>query len=157
MASLLYLLRVPGAAWLCARSAKSASSHTRTARIRRYAANLGSPQSIACRSVISILRIAVPCHSLWMSLGHPFFICSECPERLGSAREAQRAQVRIRAPRVSGVMRRSQFFPTNSVPLRKKHSPHSRTLSLRPNKHCNYDTKQYRKSGAYFLSGSLDL
>ena len=24
-------------------------------------------------------------------------------------------------------------------------------------KHCNYDTKQYRKSGAYFLSGSLDL
>ena len=42
-----------------------------------------------------------------MSLWHPFFICSECPERLGSAREAQRAQVRIRASRVSGVMRRS--------------------------------------------------
>ena len=26
-----------------------------------------------------------------------------------------------------------------------------------PNKHRNYDTKTYRKSGAYFLSESLDL
>ena len=26
-----------------------------------------------------------------------------------------------------------------------------------PNKHRNYDTKAYRKSGAYFLSGSLDF
>ena len=26
-----------------------------------------------------------------------------------------------------------------------------------PNKHCNYDTKPYRKSGACFLFKSLDL
>ena len=29
--------------------------------------------------------------------------------------------------------------------------------SLAPNKHRNYDTKRYRKSGAYFLFKSLDL
>ena len=33
--------------------------------------------------------------------------------------------------------------------------PQVRTLSLRPNKHRNYDTKEYRKSGAYFYSKAL--
>ena len=30
-----------------------------------------------------------------------------------------------------------------------------RVLSLRPNKHRNYDTKRYRKSGAFFYSKAL--
>ena len=34
---------------------------------------------------------------------------------------------------------------------------HCGDLSLRPNNNRNYDTKRYRKSGAHFLSKSLDL
>ena len=42
-----------------------------------------------------------------------------------------------------------QFFGTRM--------PRVRVSPLGPNKHCDYDTKRYRKSGAYFLFKSLDL
>ena len=58
-----------------------------------------------------------------------------------------------RASRDAAVFREgiaSRFREPNLV------SP-AANVALRPNKHRNYDTKPYRKSGACFLSVSLDL